>query len=603
MSLAAAIYSDDYDWISDSAHDFTGNLLRMTYAPRNENEVQYCVYNQTVHSRSSLFVVVRGSSTQEDFDGNFNVREIASNGTYFHMGFHSAASWLLEQIDDLISTWDGYIFFVGHSRGGAVSTTAHALAQFTYPRNTNFFSLCFAPPPAIADMGMFTELDIYDHMFSFVYTNDPIPRFSIQKVNDDFDSPSNEAQMLASIIARLNIMMVHPFAQKLMNSAMQKRGVLFAAMQSYQENPSSIHIKSPQGRVYLMLEKNFGNGLTSSRIGPGEENVVDALGPLGFTLGNLLHHLESNYLDWINHIGDHPMCTTEGESGVSCSVTPVCVNGTGLVNVTYCEKNSTNQEVCATYETCGEEPDLEHCGEDYQWECGNQPTCALMRKKGAAGSFASCGDSAPSSRDDGLCAPGGSCGAKGSCGFSRDEKCSEQLIADDAAIEVLGTRITRAFLGIKAGEVGWWKVLNRVSSVFGDSSRFYHTSLWLGTERKVGFLLHYGAYSPRNENESKLFFEGDGAHFRPMTLADYQKDYTSFELRELRVRNPMRMSQLWDELHEEGPWTRNAYGWSGHNCQHFTNRVRDILQLELRESDIGNPKEIPEVLKALREPL
>jgi hypothetical protein len=289
MSLAAAIYRDDYNWITDPAYNFAGNLIMERGAPATEDEVQFCVYNQTMNNRSGIFIVIRGSSTQLDFGGNLQVTEIQSNGTYFHEGFHRAGTWLLEQVHDLIQSWDGYIFFVGHSRGGAVATAAHTLAQFLNRGNTNIYSLCFAPPPAVADMGDFTDLDIRDHMFSFVYNKDPIPRFSIIKVDEEFGSPSSADAMEFQISLRINVMAVHPFAQRLVRSVQLKQATLYQAMQVYQSNPDSIHVKAPQGRVYLLLPKNLGHGLTSSRIGPGEDSVATALGTLGFTLGHLLH--------------------------------------------------------------------------------------------------------------------------------------------------------------------------------------------------------------------------------------------------------------------------------------------------------------------------
>jgi hypothetical protein len=344
--------------------------------------------------------------------------------------------------------------------------------------------------------------------------------------------------------------------------------------------------------------------LTSSRIGPDEAGVAEALGALGFTLGHLLQHLQTKYLEWINHIGDDPVCTSSDSTGLTCHVDPVCVNGTGMTNETYCGINEiTHQPECHDFPVCGEEPNFANCGEDYQWECGEEPTCQFVPKPGNSGSSASCGVSSPSSSNEGRSsAPGGSSGEKGSSGSSRNEKCSENPVSDDDARTTLGTRVTRAFLGIQGGEIGWWNVLDRVYSLIGDSSRFYHTALWLGTERRMGFLLHYGVYSPMNENESKLFFEGDGANFRPMTLTEFERQYTSFPLRELEVRNPMRLTELWNELRAESSWNRSAYSWSDHNCQHFTDRVRDILRLELRTADVGNPKEIPKVLKAFRSP-
>jgi hypothetical protein len=183
-----------------------------------------------------------------------------------------------------------------------------------------------------------------------------------------------------------------------------------------------------------------------------------------------------------------------------------------------------------------------------------------------------------------------------------DEKCSEENSSpsQEEVHQAMQTRITRAFLAVGSAQGGWWSALEKTWSIIGDASRFYHTALWVGTDRPVGFLLHYGAYYPRTDNESRLFFEGDGATFRPMTIAQFERAYASGDLRELRVRNPMPLGELWQKVSEDGPWTVKAYGWAAHNCQHFTAKVKDVLDLGIRAEEIGDPIGIPEVLKAFR---
>jgi hypothetical protein len=396
--------------------------------------------------------------------------------------------------------------------------------------------------------------------------------------------------------AKLNFKRLFDFGDQLFNAAVFKKDVLFDALTAYRKNASSIHITGPQGRVYLLLRKNFGHGLSTSRIGCNDHDVSDELGPTSLSISRLLDHRQTGYLVWINNIANDPMCTNPVASEGLCRTTPVCVNDTGLVNFTHCGTNVTSgKEECVILQECRQEPELIDCGEDYQWDCGAQPTCEIVGIDGSKGSSAGCSNSSsPSSL------PGESSGEPKSSCNSLTLHCSESEVSDEDRAKAMNTRITRAFLGIQTSDNGWWRILKRVYSVIGDPSRFYHTSLWLGTDRAVGFLLHYGAYSPCNGSRSKSFFEADGAYFQPMTLEMFEKQYTKVGLRELQVKNPMGLNELWGKLREDGPWTSAAYGWATHNCQHFTGRVLDILHLGIRSEDIGNPKEIPAVLNALR---
>jgi hypothetical protein len=585
MALAAVVYRDDTSWINDPGFKFSGNILAEWGPPSTEDGVQFCVYNQTINRRKSLFIVIRGSSTELDFEGNMMVDEVPSNGTYFHEGFYRAGTFVLDRVDNYISSWPGDIFFVGHSRGGSVSTAAHALAQFMHPSYTNIRSLCFAPPPAIANMGLFTELDIYDHMFSFVYELDPIPRFSVPKVDDWFERPATVFEMMVEIGEGISVGAALPFGQNMLAAVTKKQDTIFGALVRCRSDQSQCHVLAPQGRVYWMRDSLKGQGLTPARIGP---HVADQLGELGFTIFNLPDHLETAYLDWISHIGDDDVCGPGG-ANTSCIVPPICVNGSHMENVSQCFIQDGKEE-CNTFEICTEKPDYSHCGEDYQWDCAEAPECGVFAKDGSGGSSGS--------SNGGSSAPGASSGELGSSGSSKMRKCSEIATSDEEIESVKSLRITRAYLGIGKGEGGFWESVGKLVATFSDESRLYHTALWLGTDRPKGILLHYGLYYPRDENESKLFLEGDGVNFRPMTAEVFREEYGTLSLRELRVKNPMRVWELWDAIKEDGPWTVKSYGWLGRNCQHFTDEVRGLLRLELQDDLSEDDAEIPIILRS-----
>jgi hypothetical protein len=457
MSLSAAIYTD----FRDPDYNFSGTLLFSSPSPATEDQVEFWVYNETIENRKSLFIVIRGSSTELDFGGNLQVPELSFNGTFFHEGFFRAGTWLLDLVSKNISTWCGDVFFVGHSRGGAVSATAHTLATFLYPKHTNFRSLCFAPPPSVANLGAFVELDIYDHMFSFVYGRDPIPRFTIAKVDSDFRSPTTGRELVGNISSRLGIALLHPFGRHLLAAVRKKQDQLIATLHQYQNDSSQFHITEPLGRVYWLRDKTL--DLSSSRI---TTNVSGKLGKLGFTFPNIMQHHEHFYSHWIRHM----------------------TNGSG-----------------------------NPISEDYEWESS---------------------------------------------------------VNESYECEPTDMRITRAFLGIRNPRGRIWTFLAR----FTNSSRFYDTSVWLGSDRRVGVIVNCNLSS------------------RAMTVGEFSFGLSEFGVRELRVTNPMKVSELVHRLNLESIWLRNIVQCLTPESQRLATRIVCHLGLKIDEENFGDRREIPSLL-------
>jgi hypothetical protein len=84
-----------------------------------------------------------------------------------------------------------------------------------------------------------------------------------------------------------------------------------------------------------------------------------------------------------------------------------------------------------------------------------------------------------------------------------------------------------------------------------------------------------------------------------MTIEKFERVYAVGRLRELQVRNPMQLGEVWENVRESGPWTVNAYARNAHNCQHFTAKVQNVLQLRMWAQEMGDPSQIPQVLDAL----
>jgi hypothetical protein len=83
-----------------------------------------------------------------------------------------------------------------------------------------------------------------------------------------------------------------------------------------------------------------------------------------------------------------------------------------------------------------------------------------------------------------------------------------------------------------------------------------------------------------------------------MNIATFEQAYGVMSMRELRVRNPMRIPELLEAI--RGEWTMKSYRWLGRNCQHFTDHVREILGLELMDDADDDDGDLPSALRFRR---
>jgi hypothetical protein len=322
----------------------------------------------------------------------------------------------------------------------------------------------------------------------------------------------------------------------------------------------SVNIAAPQGRVYYIREDTRLADLSQSRI------LGNELGPLVLNAYTLQFHDREAYIEALSELGTEVLdCYTidnDGQPPSGCWEVPTCVDGVGIVNETICFNDGGP---CVSVEVCSEPPEFYGCWDDFDWGCVAEEN--------------PCG--------------GGTLETKTSSSVEIQECTPPDWVTEGAR----GLRVTRAYLGVSNGGGRMWRTFENVLSIFSDESRLYHTALWLGNERAMGVLLHYGAYKPRWANQSKLFPEGDGANFRPMTVGAFERNYGTMSMRELRVGHPMRVEELWNALREDGQWTLKNYGWRRRNCQHFTDRLSGLLKLELARQSYDDNIEIPTILK------
>ena len=164
VRLANAAYYADFT-------SFGGNVLYQNLECGLNHPV-FFVYQQG----DSLFIVTRGSSESEDFGTDSNFTEVTTDYGTFHGGFYYASLYVYEQTKDYINSWDGPVYFVGHSYGASVSQILCVLTEHFNPGKVDFYSFAYAPMPA---MDLSADDRILQRMIAIINDDDIIPTLSI----------------------------------------------------------------------------------------------------------------------------------------------------------------------------------------------------------------------------------------------------------------------------------------------------------------------------------------------------------------------------------------------------------------------------------------
>lgn len=127
---------------------------------------------------NALYVVVRGSKCVEDYLTDVEMMEKTTEYGVFHTGFYNASMYVLDQIENIIKSYNGPVYFIGHSYGASVADILLVITRTKYPdRDLN--AIGFAPVPAIS-----TELSHihWEKIVSFRNDADLVPTLSVPNI-------------------------------------------------------------------------------------------------------------------------------------------------------------------------------------------------------------------------------------------------------------------------------------------------------------------------------------------------------------------------------------------------------------------------------------
>lgn len=284
--------------LSNSAYyaDFSNYTGQVLYSSTNceiEKPV-FFVYTQD----DALFIIIRGSQDDEDFGTDAEFTETITDFGVFHTGFYNAACYVYENTKEYINSWNGPIYFVGHSYGASVSQVLIVMSYF-YNKDINAYSLAYAPVPA---MDLTADDKIQDRLYAIVNDDDIIPTLSIpniyEKLHKIFPTISiTPADILVGTLDSLLKLMKLTSAidSGMFNMLWNAVPTVVNAAKEYEKGVRK-YVRFPAGNVY-QLKLDNPKTLSDAQINP--EIVLNSL---AVQLNSLNDHNCENYIAVVDQI-------------------------------------------------------------------------------------------------------------------------------------------------------------------------------------------------------------------------------------------------------------------------------------------------------------
>lgn len=284
--------------LSNSAYyadfsNYTGQVLYSHTTCEIEKPV-FFVYTQD----NSLFIVTRGSQDDEDFGTDAKFTETVTEFGVFHTGFLNAALYVYAETKDYINSWDGPVYFVGHSYGASVSQILNVMSYYYNP-DLNAYSFAFAPMPA---MDITADDKIQDRLYAIVNDDDIIPTLSVPNVYEKFHVLYPTIRyvptdiLVGTLDALLKLMkLTTAIDSGMYNMLWDAVPTIVNAAKEYEKGVKK-YVRYPAGNVY-QLKINEPKTIEDAQINP-----EIALNTLAVQINSLNDHNCENYIAVVDQI-------------------------------------------------------------------------------------------------------------------------------------------------------------------------------------------------------------------------------------------------------------------------------------------------------------
>lgn len=287
MRLSSAAYASNFV-------NFKGQIFSQSTISDFEKPVFYVYIEE-----ESLFIITRGSLSTNDYLTDAEISEISTEYGVFHKGFYNAANFVFENVQPLINSWNGPVFFVGHSYGGSVSQIMLVMSHRTN-QSINAYALSFAPMPC---MNISTENNrIQNRIFTVINNNDIVPTLSVANVHKKFAFLSKAIDKIPvdvlvekfDDILRL-MKLTNSADSRLLTNLMNSVPIMIRSVQEYSKGVEKV-VRYPAGQVYK-LKLNKSKTLQECKIDPEIE-----LNKLSVHINSINDHNSDNYLKVIDQV-------------------------------------------------------------------------------------------------------------------------------------------------------------------------------------------------------------------------------------------------------------------------------------------------------------
>jgi hypothetical protein len=286
MHLSVAAYRDDFS-------EFDGEIL---YANREVDFEQPVYYVYLLDG--NLWVINRGAESVYDFlsCGDFN--ETTTDHGTFHLGAYRSALFTLQGARPYVESFNGTVYFTGHSFGGTVAPINAIITSDDYP-SKDINGIGFAPLPMVDDA---TNARHREKLASIVNDVDIVPTLSVPNLYVTFADlipffqEIDEGTLVAVLEGVLDAAWIF-LPTDLYNALREDIPAIADALLAYSHGEQRL-VRYPPGHVY-QLREFFPRRLQDTEIDP-----TVSLNALSISVFAFMEHNAGSYEEVVDELPD-----------------------------------------------------------------------------------------------------------------------------------------------------------------------------------------------------------------------------------------------------------------------------------------------------------
>lgn len=291
MHLSVAAYRDDFS-------AFNGTIL---YSNRNVDFEQPVYYVYALDN--NLWIINRGAESLYDFVSCAEFNETTTDYGTFHLGAYKSALFTLKGARSYIESFNGTIYFTGHSFGATVAPINAIICSKDYPQK-DINGIAFAPIPMVDDT---TNAKYREKLATIVNDVDLVPTLSVANLYVTlsalvpFFQEIDEGALVAFLEGILDDFWLF-LPTDLYNALKEVIPAVADAILGYSHGEQRL-IRYPPGHVYQLVEGN------PRKLQDTEIDPTKSLNALSLSIWALTEHNAGAYQTVVDEVpNDQKYC-------------------------------------------------------------------------------------------------------------------------------------------------------------------------------------------------------------------------------------------------------------------------------------------------------